>query len=363
MADYNGVPWNDPFVQASEALEHSTTKERDSGPAQKTTQFVEDTGEERQFVLARQTTGNWAFTNVRRTGVLPYSAGRDLIFDRVWVEPSLIEAGFITEELTYSISIWNAWIDRSVEFTSMSSVNPDGTSLPTGTLPLNISQSDDLVLTLTIDQTGPPVQNTTYSPLIDGVTHEIEITGLRVLGLTPEPNWGAGLQLTYNFRTAMYQTPRFEEQRRPLLDKPYRKERANFLLSATEAHKFFYVISYAHDKVFGVPIYNEMMLASSIPNGGTTITTLTDTSTMYNLNNLSTHVAIVDHGSGTSEIKEVDSIGANSIDVTQAISGTFDTDTTRIYPVFFALVSSLRKSHATDDVEQIEAEFEEFNNG
>lgn len=313
--------------------------------------------------LLAKTTGNWLFTSTRRVGYLPFAAGRDLIFERVWVEPRIVDAGFITEELTYDITVWNAYQERSVEFTSVASVSPDGTTLTTPTLPHDIRQGDDLTLTLIIDVDGPPTQSTTYTLVVDAVTFDVDVEGIRVVDLVPDPNWRGGLMLRYYFETAMYSSQRFVEQRRPLMDKPYRSAKANYLVSDEEAHRFFWVLAYGHDKVFGLPVYNEKMRCSSIPNGGTTITTTTATTSMYNLNNLSTHVAIVDHNAGTSEIKEVASVAANSIVVSQAIAGTFDTNTSSVYPVIFVTIRSMQKQHATDDVETVAVEFAEFNNG
>jgi hypothetical protein len=275
-----------------------------------------------------------------------------------------VAAGFITEKQTHSISIWNAFQERSVEFTSMSSVAPDGTSMPTPTLPRTIPQSGDVVLTLTIDQNGPPIQETYYRPLVNGVTYSIYITGIRVLGLWAGPTWEKGIQISYGFETAMFQTDRFEEQRRPLMANPYRTLTATFPIYSRDAHKFFYDLAYGHDKLFGVPIYNEMLLVDTITQGSATITTSTPTDNMYNLNNLSSYIAVVDHDNGMAEIKEVSSITPSyTITTTNAMVADFAADTTRVYPIFFGLIQSVRSGHLTDDVEVVEIEFQEFNSG
>lgn len=363
MARQNGVPWITDVVQSSETLTHSTTRARPYGPAQKEMDETLDQGVGTGGTVGtRHNIGGWAFTGVRRNGVLPASSGNDLIFERVWVEPIRVDAGFITEELTYDISIWNAYQERSVEFTSISSVAPTGTSLPTPALPLDIQQSDDVVLTLTIDQTGPPIQDTYYKPLIDGVLYSIYITGIRVLGFFPEPTWEKGVQITYGFQTAMFQTERFEEQRRALMDTPHASLKATFPIYSRDAHQLFYDLSYGHDKLFGVPIYNESMGVSSIASA--TITTTDAVDNLYYLNNLATHVIIVDHGNKLTEIKEISSITpSNTIVCTQAVVESFTAATTRVYPIFFGLVKGVRSGHVTDDVVVVELEFEEFDNG
>jgi hypothetical protein len=151
----------------------------------------------------------------------------------------------------------------------------------------------------------------------------------------------------------MFQTERFEEQRRPLMDTPYRTLSAAWPIYGEEAHTFFYDLSYGHDKVFGVPIYNEMMLVSTITQGSSTITLSTAVTNMYNLNNLSTHIAVM---------KEIDTITPDyTLTVTQDMVENFTAATTRIYPVFFATLSGVRSGHETDDVESVMLEFQEYN--
>jgi hypothetical protein len=363
MARQNGIPWITETPQVTETFEHRTVRARPSGPAVREMDGVWDPGTAQQKVGTRHNLGAWAFTGIRRNGVLPFSAGQHLIFERVWVEPVRVDAGFITEELTYSISIWNAFQSQSVAFTSMASVNPTGTSMPTPSLPVDIRQSDDILLTLTIDETGPPIQDTYYKPLVNGVLYSIYITGVRVLGLAPGPTWEKGIQIRYGFQTSVFQTERFEEQRRPLMDSPYRTVTASFPITSRDAHQFFYDLAYGHDKIFGVPIYNEMLLIDTITQGSATITTTTPTANMYNLNNLCTHVIVVDHGTGQAEIKQISSIGANSIVVTRTMVDDFEANSARVYPIFFGTIQSIRSGHLTDDVAVVELELEEFNHG
>lgn len=363
MARQNGVPFSNDQFHLGGSMTHSTTKARASGPTQKTTLFVEDTGGG-TTVGTRHNLGAWAFTGIRRNGVLPFSAGRDLIFERVWVEPTTVDAGFITEERTYSISIWNAFQEQSVEFTSMSSVDPTGTTLPTPTLPLDIRQSDDITLTLTVAEQGPPLQETYYKPLINGTLWSIYVTGVRALGLSPEPTWEKGIQISYKFETSMFQTEQFEEQRRPLMDEPYCTLAASFPINSRAAHKLFYDISYGHDKVWSVPVYNEKMSIDTITQGSTTITTSSAVDNLYYLNNYATHIAVIDHTNSLVEIKEISSITPSyTIEVSRSMVEDFTAGTTAIYPVFFGLLSGVTSGHLTDDVEIIELEFEEFNNG
>jgi hypothetical protein len=301
---------------------------------------------------------------ISRRCILPYSVGENFIFNRVWVEPMAIEHGFITEDSTDNITIWNAWLYRDVDFTQTDSIEAEGTALTTiPTLPHTIQQNSHETLVLTTYRLGPPTQDTTWQFEVDGAWHDVTVTGTRVVQCKPCPNWARGVDIRYDFQTVMFETERFVEQRRPMMDEPTRTLSASYLLRNDAGREFFHAVMYAHDKVFAVPIYNELLVCSNIPNGGTTITTTTATTNMYNLNNLCTYVAIADHAANETEVKEIDSIGANSIVVDSAIAGTFDVNTARVYPIVVGLVSRADITEETEEYSVVRVEYAEYLSG
>ena len=293
----------------------------------------------------------------------PYSFGEAVLFNRIWVEPSLIECGFITEDLQYNISIWNAWMYRQVQFTLVDSDDASGTDLTYPSLPHVLQVMSEEILTLDVYLDGPPVQDAFWYLEVDDAWYTIEVTGLRVLQCKPCPDWDKTIRLSGTFETVIFQTERFVEQRRPLIDAPERTLSASFLLTGDQGKEFYHQLLYAHDKVFGVPIYNELMLATSIPNGGTVITLSTDTTYLYHLNNLCDHIAIIDHRNSLCEIKTIDSIAANSITVTQEIDGTFNANTAYVYPVFMGIVTRYDEAEHTEEHATLTIEFREYTSG
>ncbi len=313
-------------------------------------------------------------------GALVEGFGDAVLFNKIYVEIVDItadpnehlgqstDAGFITEELSYIVLIWNSYITASKDFTAVTAFSADGTTLTYPTLPQTITPGGDVQCALTIDIIGPALQDTTYRFTVDGGTDDISITGMRVLAMLPEPDWRNGVNHSYQYQTAMFQTARFSEQRRSLVDAPAHSTKANFVMAGAEAQRFFHNLSYGHDKIFGVPIYNELMIPTSVglPAGSPTITldtTKTDPSDMWNLNNTASYVAIIDHENALSEIKEVSSIGASTIVCTQNISTTFDEATARVYPIYFGLIKASTLQQRTDGIDTVKLDFTEFNNG
>ena len=293
--------------------------------------------------------------------VFLHNYGEENLFYRIWVSPQLIEMGFITEDDQFEIKIWNAYLDREVDFTGVAVVDQEGTLLTYPSLPWTITRSDSLTLDLDVYKEGPPVQNTYYSLTIDGEVFVTNITGTRIIPIEPDIQWNGNHVMTYEFMTVMYQDGvRFKEQRRPLYDVPDRRLAVTYQLEGTSAHRLFNLFSYGHDKVFGTPIYYEKMVPATITVGSPVITLVTDTTDMYNLNNNAVFIIIVDHENEIAEIKEIDTIATNQIDVVKNIVETFDVDATFVYPVFLSILHAVSFSDDSDNVETMEAEFREY---
>ncbi len=296
-------------------------------------------------------------------GILTHSYGDEHLFNRVWVRPVRIDCGFITEERAYSIEIWNAWLRRTARLEGVAAQNGEGTGLSFPLLPHTIAQSGALELALTVYEAGPPLQDTRWRLLIDATAYEVYVTGIRVLGFWPDPNWEEGFDFEYEFQTVVFTSERLREQRRPLSEISSRRLRASFLLSGVEAQRFLNLLMHGHDKLFGVPIYQEKLVPVSAPQGGNTLTLASPTDNLWNLQNRAAYVALVDHGRGVAEVKELASVASTSIVTATGIVNAFDLASTFVYPVFFALLQSARVEHASDACETVELELREYQGG
>jgi hypothetical protein len=313
-------------------------------------------------------------------GVYMEGFGDDVLFNNIYVEiadlttdpnthhGSSLDMGFITEALNYTVVVWNAYLSESKVFTALSETNPDGMTITTPSLPVSIPPGGEVQNPVVVDAVGPALQNTTYTFTVGGDDYTTTFTGMRVLAMIPEPDWHRGIRHGFNYETVMFQTERFREQRRSLVDLPIQSTMANYLMLTDEARNFFYLVSYGHDKVFGVPVYNELMIptATGLPQGSATITidtTQADPDDLWVLNNVAEYIIIVDHENNQAEIKQISSISSPTITVTQNITGDFDESTARVYPAYFATVKAITSRQATDNIDTVKLDFMEFENG
>jgi len=295
-------------------------------------------------------------------GMLSTFTGSDFYFERIWVEPIRFDLQFIVEDLTRELKVWNAWRSKNVQLTDVQVLEQEGTYLEYPDLPDTLGTFGDTIYTLNIYGDGPPLQDTQYKLTIDGWEVTIYITGVRIIPWDLMPNWQDQLEISYEFATTIWTNDRFKEQRRALSRESWFLLQATYDASGNRSRKILNLIGYGKDKVFGLPVYNEMLTASEI--SGTTITVNEDFTYYYNLINRSSYIIIVDHEFGLAEIKEISSVNApNEIVLSQTISETFDPKYTIIYPAAFVIIGSYSGTNITDDFDEVKVEFKEFKNG
>ncbi|MDA3788072.1 MAG: hypothetical protein PF503_06220 [Desulfobacula sp.] len=286
--------------------------------------------------------------------------GDSFIFERVWVQPLLIDVGFIVEDTQWAIKTWNASRFGSVNVTSILATNPEGTVLTYDPLPNTIAVFGDLVYPLEVLSVGPPLQDTTYKLTIDGLEYEIDIVGIRVLPFDLDPNWDSGIQVKYTFQSTIFASKRLNEQRRPLSVDSWFSTGFTTDASKGRARTVFNQISYGKDKVFGVPVFTEKINPTAVSIGSFIINTNDDLALMYNLNNRADFVILVDHVNGLSEVKLVNSVDPGVITLDQPVSANFQQETTYVYPCMFCYLKRFKSMGITDDLVEIAVDFEQY---
>jgi len=293
-------------------------------------------------------------------GLIAHTFGDENLFWRIWFEPVEYDAGFITEDRQFDIKVWNAYLDVLATISAISVLAQEGTSIDHDPVPITIPKFGDMTAEVTIYRVGPPLQNTVYTFTINAVDHTSTITGMRVIEWNVEPDWGQSIKTELSFETVLARNRFFKEQRRPLLDTPVRTVRLSAWSKGLDAQKVKQKLTYGHDKVFGVPIYSEPCYPTGTITGQTVINMTNDLTKFWNLNNLCVHVMIVDHEALVSEIKEVDSVGANSVTLVRSVTETFVAARTVVYPMFMAVLDSLTFKDETDDTSYVDVAFEEY---
>ena len=292
------------------------------------------------------------------TGVLPDSYAFKL-FEKIICDPVLIDAGLIVETEDHSVRAWNTHQGISIDLTDINGINTEGTALYMA-FPTVIPATWEAVGQLTIFKDGPPQQDTSYFLTLTDLLHSVEITGLRVVAISSEPDWTYGMTIKYKHHTVVATNKRLLEQRRPLLPEATREMQVAYQEYNTNAQALTNQAAYDYNRFFAVPVYSEKIYADIINTGAGYIEAVNDIEKFWNLQNQCSMVLIVEHDHGTCEVKEIDSISGNTIYFKNNITGVFVPALTAIYPVFQGILQSVNIRQASETADLYDFIFAEY---
>lgn len=305
--------------------------------------------------LLRDQTHN--FRNLKQSIIKVPDFAEHIIYNDIIRNPLELDVGFIIDDKDYTLELWNTK-KHNVTITDVDfSPDASGLDLVYPVPPITIPKRGNGVYSLTVLQQGPPTQKTTISFIIGGVSHNIFVEGIRVVSLPFEPNWGSKVQMDFIFETVLYQTERYNEQRRPLQSLPRRGEHFTIDEKDLTAQRFMNSVIYGKDKIYGVPIFNEIFHPTNATVGDTVINTASNIEKLWNLNNSCSYVMFFDFVSSAYEVKEISVVGTNSITLTDALVKTFTIGNTVLYPIFLCYLDSVRWRGKKDDFDSVDVYF------
>jgi len=296
-------------------------------------------------------------------GIRPHSFGDDNVFWRVWFDPVLIAAGMITEGVDYTINIWNAFIDATVDITLVAESNPAGIDFTVPATPVTIQKFGEDSYTFTVLRLGPPAQNSTITFVVNGVTYETEITGVRVIPFVYDPDYKSRLAHTIEFETIIARAKRLKEQRRPLRENMLVHTDVEIFAQDIDAQHFENTMRYGKGFVFAVPIYFEQIYPSTTLTGQLSFSTSNDLTKFWMLNNKAQYIIIINTSTLVGETKEISSVASGSITLENTINETFDLNYVAVYPAIFSYIQTLKMAQKTDSLAVNRIGFKEFTVG
>lgn len=309
-----------------------------------------------------RTTGNpTVFEPEEYNGEIMSVAYNAMIHNRIYISQTEFVYNLITEEITETITLWNAdqfpHVILSIEIIGDGS----GTELLGISVPKMLAPETEIILTLKIYKDGPVTQSTQYLITFENSFVVIlSISGKRIEAFLWEPIWDE-IKISYRFSTIISRTSRFLEQRRAIINKPRRKIFANFLLDDLDQQKFVNDLKKLMAKSgIAIPIFFEPITPTEDLQGLTTLETNENLTNYYNLNNLCERILIKSELSDINELKEIVSISTNSIILSQPIENNFKNGETIIYPTFIGMIDSISQfENHTDNCLQASLELRE----
>jgi hypothetical protein len=179
------------------------------------------------------------------------------------------------------------------------------------------------------------------------------------------PNWIYGVSILFGMRTAINTTRKLIESRRPLRRDFYRVER--FTVSLKDgSQKFEHFVESKHAGIFYLPIFTEPIH----PSGTGSMDTLEHFEVeetlpqLFNLRWLTNYVMLIDRKEQvTTQVapySKYETISSGySIVLASSISGSFQKESTIVYPCMIAYLSNVKIVDRTDDTIEMEMTYRE----
>lgn len=298
---------------------------------------------------------------------LPLPSGRrmapsmaDLIYGQLHLIPSSLEFGLLAGVQTREVTLWNATF-APVELLRITGTSPQGTALSgieAGTLsPTGVAKG-----LLTILESGPAQQNTTYTFVTDIGEQHMTITASRVLLFPFWPDWSGGIEQDYTFDTVIARSESGSEQRRPLVKRPLRTLRASVWGDGVNGQRLHNLVRQGKDRVFGVPLWQEALEVGDIDATRRVLMVERPFGDCWNLTRLCRLVMLHERRSGLFMSATLSSRNAEAgtLELTVSVPDAFAAGSTRVVPLFTGILTRAEPSSRSAEMETWSLEFREL---
>lgn len=171
----------------------------------------------------------------QRRGAMQPLFGDDF-FDRVHVEPRVLNLGNVSSVQRRAVRVWNAFRSRALTLTEATLSGGEGIVLTApGVTPLPFAPLSERTWQVAVGTDGPPVIGAILAFRFDGFPAlPVVITGQRIVAFAFVPDWSRGVLERLAWRTDILTSPLQVEQRRGLRSTPRRSFEATLIVDGRE---------------------------------------------------------------------------------------------------------------------------------
>jgi hypothetical protein len=281
------------------------------------------------------------------------------LFERIIVQPRQLSLGFVLSATQFAVEVWNTFRDSDQTLLAIDITGVGGLTLtdPFGE-PLIFAALDSFIYQALVPASGPAqIDQTvefTFESAIPGA--DLHVTGSRITLWSVAPEWGEGMEETFEFLTDVIVKYSDVEQRRGLRQIPRRGISFRSLaLNARDAAGMESLIWGWQNQPYGVPFWPDANpLTSDIGVGSFTIPV--DTSDrLFAAGGL---VAIW-KDEYTFEALSIDSVASDHIVTTSPTQFAWTAGPgTRVVPVFLCRIpASQNLSRFSSEIDQVDIQF------
>lgn len=280
------------------------------------------------------------------------------LFEKIIIIPNTKALGFILTGAQFAVEVWNTFRNQNQALESITISGSGGLTLsdPFG-LPLNYGALDSFIYQATVPGSGPAqiVQDVVFA-FLSGASADLHVTGSRIVLFSVAPDWGEGMEETFEFLTDVLRAYSDNEQRRGLRQLPRRAMRFRALaLNARDSAGMESLVWGWQNQPYGVPWWPDAQPLLSNITAGTFVIPVDTADRQFAIGGL----VVIWVDEYTFEALSIEAVADHS--VTASSPAQFDWTAgpqTRVMPVFLCrLPSSVEVSRHSSEIDQIDLSF------
>jgi len=250
-------------------------------------------------------------------------------YNRVQIHPATIALGNLVSSQTRTVSVWNAWLDRSATVTAVQSDSDSAIVISgQGNPPLVMPPLQELTWQLSVGVAGTATLDTTVQWVFAGdPSLGVRITGQRVTAWTFAPHWDSGVTERLEWLTLVERGTNGNETSTPLRETPRRSWEFVPVVEGVNRQRMEAMLYDASARTWAVPLWAEIhALPTPLALGALSIPMAT-----AGLDFHKGGLAILMTDAHTYETVEVDTVTDSAINLVRATLNAWDAGT-KLYP-------------------------------
>lgn len=292
----------------------------------------------------------------RRVGALQEMFGDDF-FDRIHVEPQVLNLGNVSSVQQRAVRVWNSYRARALTLIEAALSGGEGIVLTApGATPLPFAPMSERTWQIAVGTDGPPVISATLSFRFDGFNGiPVVIAGQRIVAWAFAPDWSRGVLERLAWKTDILTSPTQVEQRRGLRSAPRRSFEASMIVDGRERVLLDLAVFGWGGRTWALPIWPDVQWLSTEHALGVRVIACDPRHRDFRVDGL---VQLRGKTAFDVEVAEVEAIGGASITLRHPTTKPWPRGT-RLYPVRTArLAEPPRITRLTDQAASVSARFD-----
>ncbi|WP_408951549.1 hypothetical protein [Lysobacter sp. Hz 25] len=292
----------------------------------------------------------------QRRGV-PQPMFGDDFFDRIHIEPRVLNLGNVSSVQQRAVRVWNAYRARALTLTDAALAGGEGIVLTApGATPLPFAPLSERTWQIAVGTDGPPVIAATLAFQFDGFDSiPVVIAGQRIVAWAFVPDWSRGVLERLAWKTDILTSPTQVEQRRSLRSAPQRSFEATMIVDGRERVLLDLAVFGWGGRSWALPIWPDVQWLAGDHALGVRVIACDPGHRDFRIGGL---VQLRGKTAFDVEVAEVETIGAASITLRHPTTKAWPRGS-RLYPVRTArLAEPPRVTRLTDQAASVSARFD-----